>query len=267
MTNGRRAQKVKVPILTQDGSVQEFLIEGARVPYFYYPCSEDTQNLLVDHSGYMHNGAVNGTGFGGGHLGYTGYNYYHNGPVAPLEKGQFSLFRRGKDERGFLHFSGKDHIMIMGGTAFPGAFTYELSVRPASLGKVMGLIGSGNNQIAIRLLSDGRIEASRKSEVEGMGGSPRKRNFTSRVVSETKARTGEWTRIAVVYDLRKLKLYLNDRLEGESGSIPAAGHDWINHLIVGASNKWVFQPVEKFHGDIREIRFYGRNLEPSEFLK
>lgn len=267
VTNGRRAQKVKVPILTQDGSVQEFLIEGARVPYFYYPCSEDTQNLLVDHSGYMHNGAVNGTGFGGGHLGYTGYNYYHNGPVAPLEKGQFSLFRRGKDERGFLHFSGKDHIMIMGGTAFPGAFTYELSVRPASLGKVMGLIGSGNNQIAIRLLSDGRIEASRKSEVEGMGGSPRKRNFTSRVVSETKARTGEWTRIAVVYDLRKLKLYLNDRLEGESGSIPAAGHDWINHLIVGASNKWVFQPVEKFHGDIREIRFYGRNLEPSEFLK
>ena len=50
----------------------------------------------------------------------------------------------------------------MGGTAFPGASTYEIEVRPAELGREMGLFGSGNNQISVDVLADGRVRAARK---------------------------------------------------------------------------------------------------------
>ena len=265
-SDGSRSNMVEVPILTNSGKIKKFRIEAARVPFFYYPCSEDGGSLLIDHSGYMHNGSINGSGFGGGHLGYTGYNYYHNGPVTPMK--QKTLFRKEKNGKGYLRFSGKDYVIIMGGTAFPGASTYELSIRPAEIGKTMGIIGTGNNQIALRLKEDGTIEACRRSEKEGMGGSaPVKPDMLTIVRSKTKAESGKWMQIAVVYDLKKIKLYINGKLESEAESQPLPGHDWINHLIVGASNQWVFTPIEHFKGDIRQIRFYGRNLQPSEFLK
>ena len=265
--DGSRAAEITVPIVLNDGTIRDFQIEGARVPFFYYPCSEDHQKLLLDVSGYMHNGSINGSGYGGGHLGYTGYNYYHNGPVSVKDpEQQFSIFKRDPDGRGFLHFSGKDHITIMGSTAFPGASTYELSVRPAELGKVMGLLGSGNNQIAVKILPDGTVRAARQAETEGMGGSAPKNKFVNRIDSKTRIEAGRWTRIAVVYDCRKLRLYLNGKLESEADSAPVRGHDWINHLLVGASNKWVWDPIEHFTGDIRDIRIYGRNLAPEEFL-
>jgi len=257
-----------VPICLQNGEIRDFQIEGARVPFFYYPCNEEHHKLLLDVSGYMHHGSINGSGYGGGHLGYTGYNYYHNGPVAVRNiNKQTSLFQKDPDGRGFLRFSGKDYVMIMGSTAFPGASTYELSVRPLELGKVMGLLGSGNNQIALKVLPNGTVQATRRSETEGMGGIAPKQTFQSTAVSKTALKVGQWTRIAVVYDCKELKLYFNGNLEGKAICVPTAGHGWINHLIVGASNQWVWNPIENFKGDLREIRIYGRNLSPEEFLK
>ncbi|MBO4649412.1 MAG: hypothetical protein J5806_14785 [Lentisphaeria bacterium] len=265
--DGSRAAEVTVPVHLNDGSIRDFRIEGARVPFFHYPCSEDHQKLLLDVSGYMHNGSINGSGYGGGHLGYTGYNYYHNGQVSVKDpEQQFSIFKRDPDGRGFLRFSGKDHITIMGSTAFPGASTYELSVRPAELGRTMGLLGSGNNQISLKILPDGTIQAARGAETEGQGGTAPKKKFVNRINSKTRIEAGKWTRIAVVYDCRKLRLYLNGELENEADSAPVRGHDWINHLLVGASNKWVWDPIEHFKGDICNIRIYGRNLAPEEFL-
>ena len=265
VSDGSRSGTVKIPILLNDGEIREFSIEEARVPFYYYPCKEDGGSFLIDYSGYMHNGSVNGGGFGGGHLGYTGYNYYHNGPLDSSKKK--TIFRKDESGRGCLHFSGTDYVMIMGGTAFPGAATYEISIRPEKTGTVMGVLGAGNNQIFIRVLADGTIEAGRRNEREGMGGAAAKGNIQSVICSKTKAVPGKWMRIAAVYDLKTLKLYIDGKLEGEIKSQPKPGHDWINYLIVGASNQWIFKPVEHFKGDIRNIRFYGRNLEPESFLK
>ena len=62
-TDGTRAKDVMIPIPQQDGSVVDYPIEGARVPYFYYPCREDHHGLLLDVSGYMHHGSINGAGY------------------------------------------------------------------------------------------------------------------------------------------------------------------------------------------------------------
>ncbi len=266
-TDGTRAKDVMIPIPQQDGSVVDYPIEGARVPYFYYPCREDHHRLLLDVSGYMHHGSINGAGYGGGHLGYTGYNYNHNGPVGISGMAnQPSLFMR-DSSGGFLRFSGKDHVTIMGSTAFPGASTYELSVRPAKLGEVMGLIGSGNNQISLCMLPDGKVQVQRRTANEGMGGASPKTLFENTIVSNRQLEIGKWTRLAVVYDCRKLQLYMDGQLEGEVASAPTVEHEWINHLLIGALNKWVWDPIANFQGDIRQIRIYGRNLSPDEFLK
>ena len=71
-----RKGMVKYPVWMNDGSIKEIELEAFRIPYFYYPCNSDNGNLLVDVSGYMHNGNIAGAGYGGGHLGHTNYYYY-----------------------------------------------------------------------------------------------------------------------------------------------------------------------------------------------
>ena len=168
-----------------------------------------------------------------------------------------------------LRFNGtNEYSIVMAGTAFPGASTYEVSVRPAEIGREMGIVGSGNNQISIDLLADGRVRAARRSENEGVAGAPRKGAFVDRkVVSEARLEPGKWTKLQVVYDLRKLRLYVNGAVQGEIDSAPIANHEWETHLIFGAKCSWVYNPKAHFKGDIRGIRVYGRNLSPSEFLK
>lgn len=262
---------VKVPMWKKDGSMADLEVEAVRVPFWHYTMEDDYGRLLVDVSGWGHNGAINGrSGLGGGHLGYTGYNHYHNGPVGMPAKGERTLWRSGGDGKGFLQFNGSnDYLIVQGGTAFPGAFTYEISVRPDGIGREMGLLGTCNNQIQVDILADGRVKAWRASPREGAGG-VRTRDedkWTSEVTSETKLKPEEWSRIAVVYDLRKMTLYVDGVDCGSVASSPAAGHEWLNFLIVGAKCKWVWTPTDRFKGDIGEMRFTGRNLAVAEFLK
>ena len=133
--DGSRADTVMIPFVKEDGTIAEYPIEGARVPFWYFPCQSDAGKILLDVSGYEHHGSINGKGYGGGHLGYMGYNYYHNGPVSDTSGDAPSKYGRDDDGTGYLHFGGEDFVMIMGGTAMPGAATYELCVRPAALGE------------------------------------------------------------------------------------------------------------------------------------
>lgn len=263
VSNNRRPGNTRIPLLCGSG-VREFEIEKARVPYFYYPCSRDDGALLIDQAGYMHNGRLNGKGYGGGHLGYTGYYHYHNGAVAPLKNPAFARDENGK---GMLKFFGREYLMIMGGTAFPGASTYEISIRPAAIGERMGIFGTANNQINLSLEPDGRLKLERGSETEGAGGVKARHSFMSRLYSSDKLQAGQWHRIAVVYDLRELKLYLDGKLQGVQEAPPSRGHGTINHLTVGSLCGWVYSPKVYFRGDIRDIRIYGRNLNEKEFLK
>lgn len=266
-TDGTRSAPVTVPLWRGDDTVEEFSIEGARIPFWHYPCQRDAGRVLLDVSGYGHHGFINGSGYGGGHLGFTGYNYYHNGPIPPTTAEKPSIYAQDADGTRYLRFSGKDHVTIMGGTAMPCAATYELCVRPASIGEEMGLIGSGNNQISINILEDGTVTASRRTANEDAGGQPAKTQNNETVSSSHKLKPGKWTRIAVTYDLRYLRLYLDGTLEDEKPSRPNRGHEWINHLLLGAANKWVWEPIQRFKGDIRDLRIYGRNLQPEEFLQ
>ena len=266
-TDGSRLRTVNMPVwLAAEDKIADLPIEEARVPFWWYPCRRDTRNVLIDESGYMHNGSVNGSGYGGGHLGYMGYNHYHNGIVNTAKK-KPTLFRKDSDGRGHLHMDGTDHVIVMGGTAFSGASTYEISVRPSQLGEEMGIFGSGNNQISLDLLSDGRVRAARRGENEGIAGAKRKGAMVNReVVSTEKLEAGRWTRLAVVYDLRRLRLYIDGKFQGEVDSHPIRNQEWETHLMIGAKCKWVWEPIAKFKGDIRRIRVYGRNLSPDELL-
>ena len=259
-----RPGKVKIPLIDKNNQVREFEIEKATVPFYYYPCKEETGAVLADVSGYMHNGHIGGSGYGGGHLGFMGYYYYHNGPVDSTSN---SLQCAEADGSQFIRFNGTSYVTVMGGTAFPGASTYELEIRPAKFGRTMGLLGAGNRQIILTLLPDGRVQAARENEIEAMGGmapdgSPRR----AEIISRNPLKIGKWSRIAAVYDCRKLSLYVDGKKQGEAAIGPCKGHEWINHILIGAHNKWVWDPIDLFEGDMREIRFYGRNLLPEEFL-
>ena len=65
----------------------------------------------------------------------------------------------------------------MAGSAFPGASTYEIKVRPAEFGAEMGILGSGNKQVAVDVLADGRIRASRRIVKKDADGKPIKGVF------------------------------------------------------------------------------------------
>lgn len=264
--DGTRSAEVSIPLVKADGTIAEYQIEGARVPFWHYPCQVDGGNLLLDVSGHEHHGSINGKGYGGGHLGYMGYNYYHNGPLADVAPDAKSKYGKDADGTSYLHFGGKDYVMIMGGTAMPGAATYELCVRPAAIGTQMGLLGSGNNQMTIELLEDGTVTALRRTANETAAGQAAQNKVNDMVKSVTKLQAGKWARIAVTYDLRKIRLYIDGKLEAEKDSLPNSEHEWFNLVVLGAKNKWVWEPINRFTGDLRDVRIYGRNLQPNEFL-
>ena len=266
-TDGSREKMVKIPVWKEDGDIADFEIEDTRVPCWYYPVERDCGDLLLDESGWQHNGRLLHTkaGLFNNHLGFTGYNHYHNGCTTP--RGGKRCFRRDPDGRGYLSFDGtNDYATVAGCTAFPGACTYELSVRPAEIGREMGLVGSANGQIEIAIMPDGAVRASRSGAVEGMGGSAPTRKFKQSVKSKTRLPVGKWAKIAVTYDLRTIRLYVNGTLEGEADIGPTRDHEWINHVTIGAKCGFVHETHSYFHGDIRNIRMYGRNLSAEEFL-
>ena len=267
-TDGSREKTVTVPVWKEDGEIADFEIEDTRVPYWYYPVDRDCGALLLDESGWQHNGRMlsSKVGLHGNHLGFTGYNHYHNGRTIPC--GEKCYFRRDTDGSGLISLDGtNDYATVSGCTAFPGACTYELSVRPAEIGREMGLVGSANGQIEIVITPDGTIRTSRSGAVEGMGGSAPTRKFKQSVTSKTRLAVGEWTKITVTYDLRTIRLYVNGMLEGEASVGPTRDHEWINPVTIGAKCDFMHNTSAYFHGDVRAIRMYGRNLLPEEFLK
>ena len=260
---------VKVPVWKEDGSFAEFEIEDTRVPYWHYPVDDDVGPILLDVSGWEHHGRLlsGKSDYGGGHLNYTGYNHYHNGYAAPAD-GRFSKrFKRDPDGRGYLTFNGSnDYVMVMGGTAFPGAFTYELSVRPAALGREMGLLGTANGQVNVTLLADGALRVE-KTGARDANGAEANTRFTRACVSSSRIEPVVWTKVAVTYDLRLLRLYVNGTACGEVTVGPMRNHERINHVTIGSKCGFVYEPRDFFKGDIRAVRMYGRNLAPEEFLK
>lgn len=268
--DGNRAAKVPMPILWEDGAVVPCDIEGARVPFFHWPCDRDDGQLVVDVSGYEHNARLDGSGYGGGHLGWTGYNHAHNGPVG-IVKGWRSPFRTDADGRGYLQLKGEHYIVAMGGTAMPGASTYELSVRPQSRGRRMGLLCGTWGSVVLTLAPDGRLCVARRSD-------QRLFKTDTEIWSQQAIPTNVWTHVGVTYDLESMRLFVDGALQGVARVSPNrfdkswgsedmnyCSHEFNNELFIGAEDDRL-KPVNLFDGDVREIRVYGRNLSPTEFL-
>ena len=273
---GRPASgRVEIPMMQSDGTVANRSVESVRVPFFHYPCDRDAGNLVEDVSGYRHHAWMNGAGFGGGHLNYTGYFYEHDGiPAGGLGK-KASRFRRDADGRGYLDFSGDDALMMMGATAMPGASTYELAVRPADVAQDAGLLGSGRGQIGVDVLSNGCVRVSRRELANRATLEMR----TVSCVSREPLPRGKWTRLGVVYDLRDCVLYFDGREVARMAAKPNFFHEGLgfdhrpfqsdefyNNVVVGAGCQPPYRPVRHFRGGIRQIRISGRNLAPGEFL-
>ncbi len=232
-------------------------VEAVRVPYFHYACAGDTGMLLLDSSGHDHHGYLGGEGFGGGHLGYTGYRHEHtpltgiSPPPEDLEGSNIPEFRQDADGEGYLHFNGESYVMIMGGTAFPHASTYEMYLKPEPAGQRQGVLGAANGSINIYITGERTIEASR-------GG--------VRIESQKSLPAGTWTHIAVTYDLEKLHLYIDGVLQAVADVAPNRSFERINPVVLGGTCGFPFIPQPAFVGGVRNVRFYGRNLQPQEFL-
>ncbi|NUQ63295.1 MAG: LamG domain-containing protein [Pirellulales bacterium] len=260
----KRPGMVKLPILLPDDSVGEVSIEAARVPFFQYDCRRQTAPLLYDSSGYEHHGYLGGKGYGGGHLARTGYRHEHTGCVAPAASDDVPTWKA-DGESGFLKFSGRDYVMIQGGTAFPYASTYELFVRPEAVGSRQAILGAAGGQVSIAMNEDGKVEATRltpAADATGKITGHKALTLTSRDTLEP----GRWTHIAVVYDLRDLHLYVGRKLQAEAACPPWRSHEMINAVVVGGLCRFPYDAVPQFVGDLTKIRFYGRDLRADEFL-
>lgn len=268
---GARSGQVQLPILdTGSGTISQLTLAAQRVPYFQYDCDRDTGTLLVDSSGYDHHGRLGGQRVERRFLNSTGYRFEHEGrSIIDFEPATMPAFGRDDDKRGYLRFDGVGTFAgIFGGTAFPYASTYEISIRPRRTGKLEGLLGAPNNQIQLFRDEQGRILARRNRPFEGEGGSAVPESIRPvEVRSQGIASIGRWTRIAVVYDLKKLALYIDGQLQGAVPCAPAVEMEWLNPVFVGTDAKFPFDPgTHFFQGDVRRIRIYGRNLSRKELL-
>ena len=263
---GTRSGTAEVPVLLPDNSVGVVTIESVRVPYFHYRCDRDTGAYLYDCSGYEHHGYLAGEGYGGGHLARTGYRHDHTGKVGSKKADTAPVWLVDKDGRGCLEFAGSSFVMVQGGTAFPYAGTYELFVKPAAVDKRQGLLGAPNGQVTISITEAGVLEVKRNQAIEGMGGDEPVRYETVTVTGETRLQPGTWVHVAAVYDLRRLRLYLDGELEAEATAAPNRNHEWINAVVLGGTCRFPYTPVPAYAGRMRDVRFYGRSLRPDEFL-
>jgi hypothetical protein len=267
VSSGKRPGKITLPILCEDNTIKEVYVDAERVPFFYYPCQEDADGMLLDISGYDHHGYLGGKGYGGGHLARTAYRHEHLGLLPPSSPENMPVYKNDPDNCRFLELNGKDYVMLQGGTAFPYASTYELSMRPDKIGENQIILEAPNGQISISLLADGRISVKRKQALEGEGGRKAGKLQDVSIISETPLKEREWTHLAVVYNLREMTLYLNGKKEASALAGFNRNHEWINAVVLGGGCKFPFNPVPEFKGAVRNLRIYGRNLKPEEFIQ
>ena len=82
------------------------------------------------------------------------------------------------------------------------------------------MFGTGNNQINLAILPDGKLWIQRANEKEGICGAVPERKFNAEVVSKDKIKVNQWHKVAVTYDLKKIRLYLDGKFQGKADVPP-----------------------------------------------
>ena len=274
VTSGERKGLVQMPVWDMNDAakpIKDIQIEAVRVPFFYYECALPAGRMILDTSGYDHHGLLGNKKVSAKHLQKTLYRHEHTGYSVNLgngaKVGNIDYPKYSKDAEGaYLDFNGESYAMLRGGTAFPYASTFELFIKPAATNKDEDILGAANNQIRISRLADGRIKIFRSGAIEGEGGDKPAAKGRVEITSKSIVPVGKWTHIAAVYDLEKLSLYVNGKLEGEAKIKPMKSHEWISSVVVGGNCSFPFNAKPSFKGGIKKVRIYGRNLSPKEFL-
>ncbi len=259
---------VTLPVWNGTDTITDVTVEAARVPYFHYRCDRATGRYLLDDSGYEHHGILGGNAYRS-HLARTAYRHEHVGNVMSDAGGPDTpRFQRDEAGRGYYLFDGESSfVAIQGGTAFPYASTYELSIRPARDGVREAVLGTPNGQMTIFRTEEGRIEVWRNGAVEGEGGAAPPRRRAVKALSTDAVPKDAWTRIAVTYDLREVTLYLDGTPAARAAVGPNRDHEWLNVLVLGGRGTFPYSAQPSFKGGITNVRIYGRNLQPGEFLQ
>lgn len=161
---------------------------------------------------------------------------------------------------GALQFDGKDDfIEIKSGTdalGFPGkANTIEAWVKPVALGRAMGLVNKANypqpGSYHCGILADGRLRQ--------LHGVPACELASSRAL-----RTGEDQHVAVTYDGRVVRLFI----DGEpGGSAEAAYTSEAATSLWSGSGRGSGQPLEHFAGVLDEVRIWERARSEDELRR
>lgn len=257
-----RGGLVTMPVYTYDNQIANVVVDKERVPFFQYKCDRDTGRLLQDTSGYQHHGCLAQK-----HLSRTGYRHEHLGNASAKDDAASPVWKSENDDM-FLYFDGNDYAMIQGGTAFPYASTYEITIKPDDVDSDQTVLASPNGQIFLRVLKGGIVEVGRKQASESEGGaSPENmQDSTVRLHSKDKILSGVWTNVQVVYDLQKMFLYINGNLQDSMQLRPTRSAEVINHIVIGGGAKFPYDALPSYKGGLRNIRIYGRNLEVNEFI-
>ncbi len=258
-----------------NGSFMAVTLPAGRFPTFYYPCSHDAGQKLVDIGGLQHNGRFNmeqpAEPFGA--LERTGYRHFvddMNFVAVP------NLFQTDSDGRGFMHLGeSKGFFMMAGSSSFSYSCTYEISLRPAAIGHRMGILGTANGNLNLFLDEAGHVVAQRNMAAncnaaididKGNEIETEAETVNVSIVSKEPLKAGEWAKVAVVYDCRTLYLYLNGMLQGTATGFPVASHAVVNFLCIGCSLHFLQEPYDFFNGDFRDVRLSGRPLLMEELL-
>ena len=106
-----------------------------------------------------------------------------------------------------LRFDGKGAVVdLPGAMGFPiGPATVELMLKPEAVGKAQAILCEGGELINVYLEADGKIRLRHCNS----------RRLYDDLVGNTALTPGKWTYVAGTYDMTKMRLYVDGKLDGE----------------------------------------------------
>ncbi len=155
-----------------------------------------------------------------------------------------------------LAFNGSSYVTIPANASLniTGVITVEAWINPSSFGGIRRIVsqdGSGPSDNHFYLALDGdKISFAVFT------------NAWRKVIGSTTLHAGTWYHVAGVYTGNKLRVYLNDHLEGELSSSGAIGQGQATvGVIIGANSAG----AQGFQGKIDEVKINAAALSPSQF--
>ena len=155
-----------------------------------------------------------------------------------------------------LAFNGSSYVTIPANASLniTGVITVEAWINPSSFGGIRRIVsqdGSGSSDNHFYLALDGdKISFAVFT------------NAWRKVIGSTALHAGTWYHVAGVYTGNKLRVYLNDHLEGELSASGAIGQGQAAvGVVIGANSAG----AQGFKGKIDEVKINAAALSPSQF--